>query len=522
MADKYMTIGSDGTRKLLHDNADADSTYSDAVHLQSAAAAVNLDLDVEAADLGVYVEDAAHSTGANGSFVLTVRSDTAATTAGTDGDYAGLTTDASGALWTRDNLIVLTEAAASPTVDEDGTARGPIALFKGIKNLLIDLAGGFKAEDTAHTSGDLGIMPLTVRQDNQASLGADGDYVPLSSDSSGSLRVSVVSEQATFYTEDSPIDENTVGQTLMLKRQDTLSAVEVDTDEDAVALRGSAKGEAYVKAVDSDALLTTIDADTSNIATYTTDLPNVIGTDGSAGPSKALSVAGTQASGELQELLTDADGHLQVDVLSAASTAVTNAGTFAVQVDGAALTALQLIDDAVYTDGSGTPSKGLAVMGSDGTNPQLLTCTTAGDLKTVAAGATLTLKASAAETESTNGTAVACGQYKRFAILFDLTVADTDAGDTLDVYIDMSPDGGTTWLNAVHFNQIIGTDSAVKHWAVLDSSNPGTATILVTSDAAEEAVRPSLFGSHIRYRSAITDAGTDDASFTYAVTAYAQ
>ena len=34
------------------------------------------------------------------------------------------------------------------------------------------------------------------------------------------------------------------------------------------------------------------------------------------------------------------------------SHAVTNAGTFAVQVDGAALTALQLIDDAVFTDGA--------------------------------------------------------------------------------------------------------------------------------------------------------------------------
>lgn len=58
--------------------------------------------------------------------------------------------------------------------------------------------------------------------------------------------------------------------------------------------------------------------------------------------------------------------------LTVGSHAVTNAGTFAVQVDGAALTALQLIDDAVYTDATGTPSKGIAVMGTDGTNPQLL------------------------------------------------------------------------------------------------------------------------------------------------------
>ena len=55
---------------------------------------------------------------------------------------------------------------------------------------------------------------------------------------------------------------------------------------------------------------------TGNIDTNTTDLPNVIGTDGSAGPSKALSVGGTESGGTLQEVRVDSDGHLQVDVLS--------------------------------------------------------------------------------------------------------------------------------------------------------------------------------------------------------------
>lgn len=81
------------------------------------------------------------------------------------------------------------------------------------------------------------------------------------------------------------------------------------------------------------------------------------------------------ASGTFYAPLVDSDGHLQVDALSAV---VTNAGTFAVQESGAALTALQLIDDAVYTDGTGTPSKGLAVMGTDGTNPQIISTNTTG------------------------------------------------------------------------------------------------------------------------------------------------
>lgn len=47
-----------------------------------------------------------------------------------------------------------------------------------------------KAEDAAHLSGDVGVMTLGVRKDaaNGAS-GADGDYVPLTTDADGLLRV---------------------------------------------------------------------------------------------------------------------------------------------------------------------------------------------------------------------------------------------------------------------------------------------------------------------------------------------
>lgn len=135
----------------------------------------------------------------------------------------------------------------------------------------------------------------------------------------------------------------------------------------------------------------------------------------------------------------------------------------------------------------------------------------------------ITLASLTARTISANGTATPVpGQYRRWVIQLAVSNADTDAGDTLDVYVDVSIDGGTTWLNAVHFNQIIGTDSASKAFAVLDPSNPGTSTVDVTSDAAEETVRPALIGPLMRARWAITDAGTDDASFTFAVTAWGQ
>lgn len=64
-----------------------------------------------------------------------------------------------------------------------------------------------------------------------------------------------------------------------------------------------------------------------------------------------------------------------------AAHAVTNAGTFAVQESGGALTALQLIDDAVATDGAAAPTKGLMLAGTDGTNAQTVKVDTAGELQ---------------------------------------------------------------------------------------------------------------------------------------------
>src|SRR3990167_6031391 len=61
--------------------------------------------------------------------------------------------------------------------------------------------------------------------------------------------------------------------------------------------------------------------------------------------NRNLYVTIRDAAGNERGLNIDAGGGLSV-----ASHAVTNAGTFVVQVDGAALTALQLIDDVVYAD----------------------------------------------------------------------------------------------------------------------------------------------------------------------------
>lgn len=63
--------------------------------------------------------------------------------------------------------------------------------------------------------------------------------------------------------------------------------------------------------------------------------------------------AATGANGDYVPLIVDSTGKLHVNVgntVTVASHAVTNAGTFAVQESGGALTALQLIDDVIFTD----------------------------------------------------------------------------------------------------------------------------------------------------------------------------
>jgi len=137
-------------------------------------------------------------------------------------------------------------------------------------------------------------------------------------------------------------------------------------------------------------------------------------------------------------------------------------------------------------------------------------------------GEIITLAASAARTTSANGTTQSgLGDHRRYIIVCSITASATDAGDTLDTYVDVSIDG-TNWFNAVHFTQQPGNGSARIEFAVLDSSNPGTSVVNVTADANAATVRPALFGPYMRARWAIASSGTSNSSHTFSIIAYAQ
>lgn len=159
---------------------------------------------------GQFAEDSAHVSGDLGNLVLGVRNDNGATTfTSADGDYSPIAVTSSGAVRVAANFTATNGAAALPSQEAviagwDGT---------NVRAVKTDAAGELqidvlsvvpgtsasnlgKAEDAPHASGDVGVMSLGVRSDAGGAFGADGDYVPLSINAAGELRVTTAATVA--------------------------------------------------------------------------------------------------------------------------------------------------------------------------------------------------------------------------------------------------------------------------------------------------------------------------------------
>jgi hypothetical protein len=177
---------------------------------------VAVDSDGNFAISGTYAEDSAHTSGDTGSFVLAVRNDTLGSLVSTNGDYAPLQVNASGALY----VNVSNTVTVTGTVSVSGT---------------VDVDTSFDyAEDSAHTSGDVGAFVLAVRNDAGTSLvSTDGDYAPLQVDATGALRISGDLTSNSEYAEDSVHTSGEVGAFILAVRADnqgTLSSASGDYD----------------------------------------------------------------------------------------------------------------------------------------------------------------------------------------------------------------------------------------------------------------------------------------------------
>lgn len=210
-----------------------------------------------------------------------------------------------------------------------------------------------KAEDAAHTTGDVGVMGLSVRQDTAAALAdTDADYQPLITDASGRLHVNVGTSALPSGAATSA-NQSTANTSLSNIDSDT-SAIQTSVEliDDAIKTDDAAFTPATTKI-----MMAGFEFD--DVATDSVDE----GDSGAARMSANRNIY-TQirdAAGNERGANVNASNQLSVSVdntVTVASHAVTNAGTFVVQENGAALTALQLIDDGVYTDDTSTHSTG--------------------------------------------------------------------------------------------------------------------------------------------------------------------
>lgn len=245
-----------------------------------------------------YAEDSAHVSGDIGNFILAVRQDTLASSTSTDGDYAAIKVNAKGEVYTKDSDVyselqtiagyvdgveaLLTSIDGSvSSIDTNVSDIETELLDQGttldnietsIDNIESDIDSITKAEDSAHVSGDFGVMSLAVRHDADSSLvSADGDYAPLQVNSDGKLKVAGTVELSLVGSE-----AYTVTDALAAAADGIETITASATPWVTVASLSLESGTAYVYgwqwACDQNAHARLITDDTSDIVVYKNSL----------------------------------------------------------------------------------------------------------------------------------------------------------------------------------------------------------------------------------------------------------
>jgi len=136
----------------------------------------------------------------------------------------------------------------------------------------------------------------------------------------------------------------------------------------------------------------------------------------------------------------------------------------------------------------------------------------------------VTLLASAARTANGTATITAFDPSLADSVTFflDITAAATQVADKLDVYVQHSWDGGTTWDDFAHATQADGNGGAVSYlmfWCRACTAPEDEERVEADAALAEASVLQGPTGSTWRLKWVITETGADDESFTFSVTA---
>ena len=169
---------------------------------------------------------------------------------GTIGDGASIAayvTDAAGTLVT--STLVGGDQSLDVNVTQSALPTGA-ATEATIASILSEIAALSFAEDSAHSSGDMGVMGLAVRNDAGTSLvGTDGDYAPFSLDASGALRISgsITVNEAGDYAEDSAHSSGDAGYFQLAVRNDDQATVATSASGDYSQFSVDDAGALFVK-----------------------------------------------------------------------------------------------------------------------------------------------------------------------------------------------------------------------------------------------------------------------------------
>ena len=128
----------------------------------------------------------------------------------------------------------------------------------------------------------------------------------------------------------------------------------------------------------------------------------------------------------------------------------------------------------------------------------------------------------ASRTETANGSATvstkAPADLDVATFLLSVTAAATESGDKLNVYVQSSADGGTTYDDFIHFTEVAGNGGAVNHIAIVNFRASPTSALHTPNDAALSAgVNQGPVANDWRVKWVVTDASTDNASFTFSI-----
>lgn len=214
-----------------------------------------------------------------------------------------------------------------------------------------------------------------------AQVNGSGNLVPVQASASGILKTSGSGGGVTdtAYNEDTAHSNADAGSFILAVRRDTATSG-ASADGDYSSFNVNSTGNLYTIDEAAEALLTTIDADTSTISTNSGTIAAGFAAEGAALGSGVL-LQGDDGTDRKNINVDATTGDVQVDVTN----------TVTVQENGAALTALQLIDNIVSGSGANiSQMNGVNVTmgnGASGTGVQRVTLASDSTGQVIARGA---------------------------------------------------------------------------------------------------------------------------------------